>query len=761
MTAILGISAFYHDSAASLVVDGEIIAAAQEERFTRQKHDPSFPTHAIDYCLREAGLGPEQIDYVAFYEKPVSKFGRLLETYLSYAPAGFESFRRSMPLWLKKKLNMRQGIRRGLGGRVSAPIVFLDHHESHAASAFFPSPFEEAAILTMDGVGEWSTATLGVGRGNRIELTDHLQFPHSIGMLYSAFTYYCGFKVNSGEYKLMGLAPYGRPRYRDAILEHLVDIKADGSLWLNMEYFNYCQGLTMTNGRFDELFGGLPKRPQEPIEQRHMDLAASIQAVTEEIVLRMGRHLHAQTGLKNVVLAGGVALNCVANGRLLREGPFEQMWIQPAAGDAGGALGSALFVWHQLLENERRVDGKDTQHGSFLGPRFSNEEIRAFLDGKGASYRSVPKEGELLGSVATELASEKVVGWFQGRMEFGPRALGARSILGDARSASMQSTMNLKIKFRESFRPFAPCVLRDEVDDWFAMRPNEDSPYMLLLAPVLEKRRAALSSQDKEVLEGDPDLTKRVNTVRSTIPAVTHVDYSARVQTVDERHGRFERLMRRFYEKTGCPVIVNTSFNLSTEPIVCSPQEAYRTFTSSEMDMLVLENCVLRKSDQHAGSLEGGAKHTLRERAPIRAESAVDPDLSDEAPSVTRSMLRQFAALWVMFCAAAAMWQGIVRERPIIAGIFLSLSFVGPIGLVKPEAIRTVFQGCMRLTRPVGEAVSRVLLMCLFYGLFTPLALVFRLFGRDALRRRRRAGLATYWLTKPRTTDLASYLRQS
>jgi carbamoyltransferase len=601
MTAILGISAFYHDSAAALVVDGDIVAAAQEERFTREKYDPNFPTHAINFCLKEAGLGPEQLDYVAFYEKPLTKFERLLETYLAYAPRGFRSFCMAIPVWLKRKLFMRRAIRRGLPGRVRAPLVFLDHHESHAASAFFPSPFEEAAILTLDGVGEWSTVTFGTGAGNKIHLTHHLQFPHSLGLLYSAFTYYCGFKVNSGEYKLMGLAPYGRPVYQDLIYKHLIDLKPDGSFWLDMTYFNYCQGLTMTNRRFHDLFGGPPRKPDSPLHQRHMDLASSIQAVTEEAMLRIGRHLHKQTGKKNLVLAGGVALNCVANGRLLREGPYEQVWIQPAAGDAGGALGAALFVWHQLLEKPRRVQGRDTQQGSFLGPRFSSEEIREFLEAKGVNYRRFADEAELLDHVAETMAAEKVVGWFQGRAEFGPRALGARSIIGDARSPKMQATMNLKIKFRESFRPFAPCVLRDHVHEWFGMRPNEDSPYMLLVAPVLDGRRVGLSPEEEDKLRRDPDLTRRVNIVRSAVPAVTHVDYSARVQTVDGRHGRFYRLMQRFYEKTGCPVIVNTSFNLSWEPIVTTPQEAYHTFMQSEMDVLVLEDFVLHKAEQPLG----------------------------------------------------------------------------------------------------------------------------------------------------------------
>jgi len=484
VTAILGISAFYHDSAAALVVDGKIIAAVQEERFTREKYDADFPVHAIAYCLQEAGLTADQLSYIAFYDKPISKFERLLETYLAYAPIGFRSFNKAMPAWLKRKLYIPRLIRKGLGRCDKVPLVFLDHHESHAASAFFPSPFDAAAIITLDGVGEWTTATYGKGEGNRIELTHHLQFPHSLGLLYSAFTYYCGFKVNSGEYKLMGLAPYGRPRYQKQIYEHLIDLKPDGSSWLNMEYFNYCQGLTMTNDRFHRLFGGPPRTTDTTLTQRHMDLASSVQAVTEEILMRIGRMVHRQTGMKNLVMAGGVALNCVANGKLLREGPFETLWIQPAAGDAGGALGAALFVWHQLLQKPRTPLLPDSQRGSLLGPQYSVIEIEPFLNKTGAVSRRFANEDQLLEHVAQALTEEKIVGWFHGRTEFGPRALGARSILADPRSAKMQATLNMKIKFRESFRPFAPCVLREHVHEWFGMRPHEDSPYMLLTAPA-------------------------------------------------------------------------------------------------------------------------------------------------------------------------------------------------------------------------------------------------------------------------------------
>jgi carbamoyltransferase len=594
MTAILGISAFYHDSAAALVIDGEIIAAAQEERFTRKKADHDFPQNAVDFCLQEAGLTPEELDYVGFYDKPVTKFERLLETYLAYTPAGYRSFRQAMPLWLKQKLHLPREISRGLRGRYAGRYVFTDHHESHAASAFFPSPFDEAAILTLDGVGEWSTTCFGVGRGNKIELIDEIRFPHSIGLLYSAFTYYTGFRVNSGEYKLMGLAPYGKPVFKDKILNHVLDLKEDGSFRMNMSYFNYCQGLTMTSKKFHDLFDGPPRKPESEVTQREMDLAASVQAVTEEIMLRMSRHVHAKTGMKNLVLAGGVALNCVGNGRILREGPFDRLWIQPAAGDAGGALGTALFIWHQLLEKPRDPQGKDSQKGSLLGPAFSDEVIARTLSQLGATFTSCDSDEQLCDTVADLIADEKVIGWFQGRMEFGPRALGARSILGDARSQQMQSNMNLKIKFRESFRPFAPIVLQEHVDRYFEMRPHEESPYMLLVAPVKEEICTELGSDYEQAFGID-----KLHYCRSEIPAITHVDYSARVQTVDEgRNPLLHQLMTRFHEKTGCPVLINTSFNVRSEPIVCTPEDAYRCFLMTDMDVLVLGHHVLRKDQQ-------------------------------------------------------------------------------------------------------------------------------------------------------------------
>jgi carbamoyltransferase len=602
-TTILGISAFYHDAAAALVVDGRIVAAAQEERFSRRKHDERFPIHAIDYCLREGGLTAGDLDYVAFYDKPYLKFERLLETYLAYAPRGFRSFLAAMPPWLKQKLHLPRAMRRHLRG-YRRRFVFAEHHESHAASAFFPSPFDEAAILTLDGVGEWATASYGTGRGNTIALSHELRFPHSLGLLYSAFTSYCGFKVNSGEYKLMGLAPYGEPKYAETILERLIDLKADGSFRMDMAYFNYCRGLTMTSARFHRLFGAPPRRAEAPLEPLHMDLAASIQCVTEEIMLRAARHVHRQTGMKNLCLAGGVALNCVGNGRIDREGPFENIWIQPAAGDAGGALGVALLVWHQLLDQPRTSQPDDAQRGSLLGPRYSADEIRAMLDARGARYRRFDDEDELCRRAAALIAAGKVVGWFQGRMEFGPRALGSRSILGDARSPAMQSLMNRKIKFRESFRPFAPAVLEERAEEFFALRRGRQSPYMLLVAPVQPSKRRE-PDEPARSLAG----LERVHACRSEVPAVTHVDHSARVQTVDpRRHGRFHALLRAFADATGCPVVVNTSFNVRGEPIVRSPEDACRCFMATNMDALVMEEFLLLKEEQ-----PGAAQHEIDE----------------------------------------------------------------------------------------------------------------------------------------------------
>jgi carbamoyltransferase len=593
---ILGISAFYHDSAACLVQDGKIVAAAQEERFSRKKHDADFPRQAAEFCLKTAGIGFDQLDSVAFYDKPLLKFDRLLETYLAYAPSGYKMFLKGLPLWLQQKLHTPRELDRGLSAQYKGRYVFLEHHESHAASAFYPSPFEEAAIITLDGVGEWTTGSIALGRGNHIELLEELRFPHSLGLLYSALTYFTGFKVNSGEYKLMGLAPYGEPIFKDKIIDNLLDLRADGSFRLNMDYFAYCYDDVMTSPKMAELFGGPPRKSESRISQREMDIAASIQAVTEEIVLRIARHAREITGASHLTLAGGVALNCVANGKLLRAGTFDDIWIQPAAGDAGGALGAALFVWHQLLDNPRPQLGRDTQQGSLLGPSYTNQEIREFLDSVGAVYQFYPEEDALLDRVSALIAEENVVGHFAGRMEFGPRALGARSILGDARSPRMQSVMNLKIKFRESFRPFAPAVLREHVHEFFELRPEQDSPYMLLVAPVQPGQRVSNGAGAASGLD-------KVKEVRSTVPAITHVDYSARVQTLDEeRFPRFYRLVKAFWKRTGCPVVINTSFNVRGEPIVNLPQQAYRCFLATDIDVLVLENFVLLKADQPAAA---------------------------------------------------------------------------------------------------------------------------------------------------------------
>ena len=590
-TYILGISAYYHDSAACLLRDGEIVAAVQEERFTRKKHDADFPSHAVAYCLDQAGISQKDLDFVAFYDKPILKFHRLLETYLAYAPYGIRSFKHALPVWVGSKLHMRRELERKLGCKPKNRFVFPEHHESHAASAFFPSPFEEAAIVTMDGVGEWATTSIGVGEGNRMRLLQEIRFPHSIGLLYSAFTFYCGFKVNSGEYKLMGLAPYGEPIYEKLIRDHLIDLREDGSYRLDLSYFDYCAGTQMTSKKFHALFGAEPRKAESKLEQRHMDLAASIQKVTEDVMLRTARQAQRITGKKNLCLAGGVALNCVGNGVILREGPFEKVWIQPASGDAGGALGAATMVWHNLLGKPRKVGPVDSQRGSLLGPRYESSDIRAFLDSQGAVYEECDTEERLADRVAELIEQENVIGWFQGPMEFGPRALGSRSIIGDARSTKMQSVMNLKIKFRESFRPFAPIVLREHASEYFDIAPQHDSPYMLIVAPVRDEKR-------KHVDAGEKGLEK-LKQIRSVVPAVTHVDYSARLQTVDdERNPRLSRLMRRFHQRTGCPVLINTSFNVRGEPIVCTPQDAHRCFLGTEMDVLVLENFVIRRAAQ-------------------------------------------------------------------------------------------------------------------------------------------------------------------
>jgi len=590
-THILGLSAFYHDSAACLVRDGVIVAAAQEERFTRKKHDAAFPKHAVEYCLREAGIPLAEVDAVAFYEKPFLKFDRILHSYLAYAPAGLRTFLMAIPLWIRERIWMKTLIHEQLPG-FTGKLYFPEHHESHAASAFFPSPFPEAAFLTVDGVGEWTTTSYGTGVGHRIEMLGELHFPHSLGLLYSAFTYFTGFKVNSGEYKLMGLAPYGEPKYVDVILRELMDLKEDGSFRLNMRYFNYGVGLTMTNARFDELFGRPRRTPESKLTQMDMDLARSIQDVTEEVMFRMARHVRRQTGLKQLCLAGGVALNCVANGKILREGIFEKIWIQPAAGDAGGALGAALFAWHQILGHQREADGiHDSQRGSYLGPEHSRDEIHAYLTKNNIPFTEL-SDAELPEKIADLIKAEKVIGWFYGRMEFGPRALGGRSIIGDAQSPRMQEVMNLKIKFRESFRPFAPSVLREKCAEWFELQ--EESPYMLLVAPVAKSRQRAMTDEEQRKFG-----LEKLLAIRSTIPAVTHVDYSARVQTVTETHSpMYYRMIKKFDEKYGCPVIINTSFNVRGEPMVGTPEHAYLCFMRTNMDYLLLGNFLLEKRDQ-------------------------------------------------------------------------------------------------------------------------------------------------------------------
>ncbi len=596
---ILGISAYYHDSAAALLVDGEPVAAAQEERFTRKKHDSRFPEHAVRYCLSEAGLSLGDVDHAVFYDKPLVKFERLLETYLSYAPKGLRSFVAAMPVWLKDKLYLKTTLKHELqkisGGKGNPipQLLFAEHHQSHAASAFYFSPFERAAVLCLDGVGEWATTSAWQGNAQDLNALWEIDFPHSLGLLYSAFTYYTGFRVNSGEYKLMGLAPYGQPKYVDLILENLLDLKDDGTFRLDMSYFNYCTGLTMTNSKFDELFGGPPRQPEGKLTQKDMDIAASIQVVTERVVLGLADTLHRETGEKNLCLAGGVALNCVANGKILKEGPYEKIWIQPAAGDAGGALGAASIVWHQKLGQGRSVNGADKMRGAYLGPRFNDGEIRSQLDAHGAVYKKLD-DAELFARAAEYLEQENVIGWFQGRMEFGPRALGGRSIIGDPRSSKMQTVKNLKIKYRESFRPFAPSVLADRVSDYFEL--DTDSPYMLIVAPVREELRIPMTDEQHELFGID-----KLNVRRSELPAITHVDYSARVQTVHaETNPRYHALLKAFEDRTGCGVLVNTSFNVRGEPIVATPDDAYRCFMRTEMDFLIIENFILAKPDQPA-----------------------------------------------------------------------------------------------------------------------------------------------------------------
>lgn len=606
---ILGISAFYHDSAACLVKNGHVVAAAQEERFTRIKHDDCFPAHAIKYCIAEAGISGADIDRVVFYEKPFVKFERLLETYLAFAPRGFKSFISSMPLWIKDKLFQKSTIIRQLESVIDGDVawedrlLFSEHHLSHAASAFYPSPFEKAAVLTLDGVGEWTTTSLAIGYGNSLEVVKEIHFPHSLGLLYSAFTYYTGFKVNSGEYKVMGLAPYGTPKYADLIKNHLIDVKDDGSFRLDMSYFDYCTGLTMTNSKFNELFGGAPRKAESELTQREMDLAASIQKVTEEIVLKLAKSIAAETECKNLCLAGGVALNCVANGILLREGIFEKIWIQPAAGDAGGALGAALAAWYMLFDAERAIDSqKDSMYGSYLGPEFADHEIASALTARGATYHKC-SDDQLIETCADALANGKALGWMQGRMEFGPRALGGRSIVADPRSAKTQKQLNLKVKYRESFRPFAPSVLSEDVSEWFEHK--QDSPYMLLVADVKKERRIEMNEEEEQLFGID-----KLNVARSEVPAITHVDYSARIQTVHaDTNPKYHALITAFKSLTGCPMVVNTSFNVRGEPIVCTPDDAFRCFMGTDLDVLAVGNFILHKNEQ-----DGALKENYQEK---------------------------------------------------------------------------------------------------------------------------------------------------
>jgi carbamoyltransferase len=731
---ILGISAFYHDSAACLVRDGEIVAAAQEERFSRKKHDADFPRHAIDYCLREAGLSSAaQLDLVAFYEKPFLKFERLLSTYLACAPRGLRSFWKAMPVWMTDKIWLKAKLRDQL--RYDGPIIFPEHHESHAASAFFPSPFERATILTIDGVGEWTTTSVGRGDGNRVELLEEMRFPHSLGLLYSAFTYYLGFRVNSGEYKVMGLAPYGEPKFRDRILDQLVDLKPDGSFRLNLRYFDFMTGLTMTNRAFDQLFGGPPRRPDAELTQSHSDIARSLQAVTEEVMLRMARHAFALTGERHLCLAGGVALNCVGNGRILREGPFEKIWIQPAAGDAGGALGTALLAWHHYHDRPRIVDSDtDTQHGSFLGPAFEAEDFV-----RRENINATPlSDDELEGRVAALLEEGKVVGWFQGRMEFGPRALGNRSILGDPRRSDMQEKLNLKIKFRESFRPFAPAIMEERVNDCFELR--ETSPYMLLVAPVQEALRMNG--------EGEPasGVLAKLKQRRSALPAITHVDYSARVQTVSAANNpRFYNLLAAFERRTGCPVLVNTSFNVRGEPPVCTPEEAYRCFMKTDMDYLVLGNFLIEKNPGNGAFQTADLRQTAVRKPPLTETSA--------------AVLRRFGlTIGFAFLVFGVLLQ--VRHRgsgwPFVTLAVLLLLF----SAVAPSFLRFVYQPWMRLAAFVASVSSRILLTILFYLVVTPIGLLQRLFGKPSLDLRFETDDVTYWQKRAVSSTPADYEKQ-
>jgi carbamoyltransferase len=737
---ILGISAFYHDSAACLVRDGEIIAAAQEERFSRKKHDAGFPRNAIDYCLREAGLADSsQLDLVAFYEKPFLKFERLLSTYLACAPRGLRSFFKAMPVWMKEKIWLKANLRDQL--RYDGLIIFPEHHESHAASAFFPSPFERAAILTVDGVGEWTTTSVGKGEGNRVELLEEIRFPHSLGLLYSAFTYYLGFRVNSGEYKVMGLAPYGEPKFRDLILSELIDLKPDGSFRLNLQYFDFIAGLKMTNSAFDRLFGGPPREPERELTQRHVDMARSLQAVTEEALLRMARHAHELTGQRNLCLAGGVALNCVGNGRILREGPFDKIWIQPAAGDAGGALGAALLGWHHYREHPRVAHANsDAQRGSFLGPAY---DAASFV--RRENIPATELSGEALpGRVASLLEEGRVVGWFQGRMEFGPRALGNRSILGDPRRSDMQEKLNLKIKFRESFRPFAPAIMEERASDCFQL--TEPSPYMLLVAPVREELR---SYSDGPASAGSAPngenqhsvLMARLKQRRSTLPAITHVDYSARVQTVSAADNPdFYNLLNAFERRTGCPVLINTSFNVRGEPPVCTPEDAWRCFLKTEMDYLVLGNFLIDKAEVNAQS-------SALLAAPSPNESLSKPKLRRFGLTIGLAFLVLGAILQFRHRAAG---------RPFTSLATLLLLF----SAVAPGLLRFIYGPWMRIADFLGAISSRVLLSVVFFLVVTPIGLIQRVLGKRPVDLRFRTGDATYWQPRAVRSTPPDYEKQ-
>lgn len=725
---ILGISAFYHDAAAALVDgDGRIVAAAQEERFSREKHDFSFPRQAIRYCLAEAGIGVDDLELVAFYEQPWVKFERILETHLAHAPRGIRPYLKAMPIWLKEKLWIGRIIERELG--YEGRIIYPEHHESHAASAFYPSPFERAAILTMDGVGEWATATWGLGEGADLELRRELQFPHSLGLLYSAFTYYTGFRVNSGEYKVMGLAPYGQPRYADLIRDELMELRPDGSFRLNMEYFRYTRGLTMTSEAFHTLFGGPPRAPESELTERHMDLARSIQAVTEEVMLRMARHTRRETGAENLCMAGGVALNSVGNGKILREGIFDRVWIQPAAGDAGGAVGAALFAYHRVLGRDRTVDpGRDRQEGSYLGPAYDPNAVTAWLDRHGLPYRRLDRTA-VAAEAARRLADRQIVGWFAGRMEFGPRALGARSILADARDPEAQRTLNLKIKYRESFRPFAPACLEERAGDWFDL--ETPSPYMLVVAPVREARRRPVEDTAARGLD-------RLRLELSEIPAVTHVDYSARVQTVGtEPETGFRRLLEAFEDETGCPVVVNTSFNRRGEPIVCSPGDAYACFMQTEMDVLVLEDHVLLKDEQPS------AAETDFEAMAAEWQPDDEPDRGPD-----RRELRRFG---ILMAGAFGVLGGILLWRGHSPGPYLLAvaALFAAVGLAAPAALGPVHRGWMAFAERLARITNTVLLTLVFVLVITPAALILRLARRDRLGLRSTA--ESYWVEPDRT----------